>query len=85
MRTLRDDLAQKFPDGTFFFAPANITNQILDFGLPAPIDLQVTGRGKDNYTRDEAWRRRLRRFREQWMYIASAGEYPTLQVDVDRR
>ena len=49
MRLLRDDLRQKFPDGTFFFAPANITNQILDFGLPAPIDLQVIGHGKDNY------------------------------------
>ncbi len=48
MRVLRDDLRQKFPDGTFFFAPANITNQILDFGLPAPIDLQVVGHGKDN-------------------------------------
>ena len=32
---------KKFPDGTFFFTPANITNQILDFGLPAPIDVQV--------------------------------------------
>jgi hypothetical protein len=41
--------AQKFPDGDFFFTPANMTNQILDFGLPAPIDLQVIGRGKDNY------------------------------------
>src|ERR1700749_5260895 len=49
MRILRDDLQKKFPDGTFFFAPANITNQILDFGLPAPIDLQVIGRGKNNY------------------------------------
>ena len=42
MRQLRADLTQKFPDATFFFTPANITNQILDFGLPAPIDLQVS-------------------------------------------
>ena len=28
----------------FFFEPANITNQILNFGLPAPIDVQVVGR-----------------------------------------
>jgi multidrug efflux pump subunit AcrB len=46
---LRADLHQKFPDATFFFTPANITNQILDFGLPAPIDLQLSGRGKNNY------------------------------------
>jgi multidrug efflux pump subunit AcrB len=41
---LRKRLNQKFPDTTFFFQPANITNQILNFGLPAPIDLQVVGR-----------------------------------------
>ncbi len=49
MRELRTDLHAKFPDGIFFFTPANITNQILDFGLPAPIDLQVSGRAKQNY------------------------------------
>ena len=49
MRELRTDLHAKFPDGVFFFTPANITNQILDFGLPAPIDLQVSGRAKQNY------------------------------------
>jgi multidrug efflux pump subunit AcrB len=38
MRQLRADLHAHFPDGAFFFAPANITNQILDFGLPAPIE-----------------------------------------------
>ncbi len=32
---------------TFFFQPANITTQILNFGLPAPIDLQVVGRNAD--------------------------------------
>jgi multidrug efflux pump subunit AcrB len=41
---LRKDLHERFPDTTFFFLPANITTQILNFGLPAPIDLQVVGR-----------------------------------------
>ena len=45
MTVLRQDLAQKFPQETFFFEPADITNQTLNFGLPAPIDVQV--RGKD--------------------------------------
>jgi CzcA family heavy metal efflux pump len=45
MQALRQDLAQKFPQETFFFEPADITNQTLNFGLPAPIDVQV--RGKD--------------------------------------
>ena len=41
---LRKRLNQKFPDVVFFFEAANITNQILNFGLPAPIDVQVLGR-----------------------------------------
>jgi multidrug efflux pump subunit AcrB len=43
-RSLREDLRQKFPGETFFFMAANITNQILNFGIPSPIDIQVLGR-----------------------------------------
>jgi multidrug efflux pump subunit AcrB len=45
MQVLRQDFALKFPQEAFFFEPADITNQTLNFGLPAPIDVQV--RGKD--------------------------------------
>ena len=41
---LRKRLQNRFPDMSFFFQPANITTQILNFGLPAPIDVQVVGR-----------------------------------------
>ncbi len=41
---LRKRLRERFPDTTFFFNPANIITQILNFGLPAPIDVQVVGR-----------------------------------------
>lgn len=44
---LRQRLRRQFPDMTFFFQPANITTQIVNFGLPAPIDLQVVGRDAD--------------------------------------
>jgi CzcA family heavy metal efflux pump len=44
MQVLRQDFAQKFPQETFFFEPADITNQTLNFGLPAPIDVQVRGK-----------------------------------------
>ena len=40
---LRDELPKRFPGCTFYFMPADITSQILDFGLPAPIDVQVVG------------------------------------------
>ncbi len=43
-RQLRGMLHERFPDATEFFQAANITNQILNFGIPAPIDVQVTGR-----------------------------------------
>jgi multidrug efflux pump subunit AcrB len=47
MRILRQDLAEKFPQETFFFEPADITNQTLNFGLPAPIDVQVQGKNAE--------------------------------------
>ncbi|HLN24758.1 MAG TPA: efflux RND transporter permease subunit, partial [Patescibacteria group bacterium] len=44
MRELRLRLPQQFPDAIFYFQPADIMTQILNFGLPAPIDIQVVGR-----------------------------------------
>jgi CzcA family heavy metal efflux pump len=41
---LRLELAKKFPGVTFYFLPADIVSQILNFGLPAPIDVQIVGR-----------------------------------------
>jgi multidrug efflux pump subunit AcrB len=43
LKALRNDLPQRFPELEFFTQPADIVNQILNFGLPAPIDIQVTG------------------------------------------
>jgi multidrug efflux pump subunit AcrB len=40
---LRDALPKQFPGTTFFFQPADIVSQILNFGLPAPIDIQLIG------------------------------------------
>jgi CzcA family heavy metal efflux pump len=41
---LRDKLNKKFPDVTFYFQASDIVNQILNFGLPSPIDIQISGR-----------------------------------------
>jgi multidrug efflux pump subunit AcrB len=43
IRDLRNRLNRQFPGLTFFFQPADIVGQILNFGLPAPIDVQVIG------------------------------------------
>lgn len=45
-RLLRHRLAGAFPNLVFFFQPAEITSQILNFGLPSPIDVQVVGQNK---------------------------------------
>ncbi len=49
IRRLRRELPAKFPSVVFYFQPADIVSQILNFGLPAPVDLQVVGRDKGNY------------------------------------
>ncbi len=85
MRLLREDLPKKFPGGTFFFVPANITNQILDFGLPAPIDIAVTGRGKGNYELTQKIMKRVLTVPGAVdVHIHQQVSYPTLQVNVDR-
>ena len=43
VKALREQLPQQFPGVTFSFLPADIVSQILNFGAPAPIDLQVVG------------------------------------------
>ena len=43
MKEIRRRLPAEFPGVTFFFQPADIVSQILNFGLPAPIDVQITG------------------------------------------
>jgi multidrug efflux pump subunit AcrB len=44
MHDLRLKLAREFPGVMFYYPPADIVSQILNFGLPAPIDIQVMGR-----------------------------------------
>lgn len=43
VRELREQLPREFPDTVFSFPPADIVSQILNFGAPAPIDLQIRG------------------------------------------
>ncbi len=43
MERLRAQLPRQFPRLTFFFQPADIVDQVLNFGQPAPIDVRVSG------------------------------------------
>ncbi len=48
VRTLRERLPRLFPEATFSFPPPDITSQILNFGAPAPLDVQVSGAKSDD-------------------------------------
>ncbi len=88
VETLRRELPKQFPQETFFFQPADIVNQILNFGLPAPIDVQVSGPGR-NADADLAAARLLQ---TKMAAIPGAADVhlqqivdgPTLNVHVDR-
>src|SRR5208282_5694598 len=86
IRKLRHDLNADFPGVSFYFQPADIVSQVLNFGLPSPIDIQVIGRDqeKDYQIAME--------IAEQLRHIAGAVDVhvqqmfdlPKLQVKADR-
>jgi multidrug efflux pump subunit AcrB len=83
---LRKRLRAKFPDMTFFFQPANITNQILNFGLPAPIDLQVVGRNAEaNFKIAQKLADRIAKIPGAAdVHVHQVADQPVLRLDVDR-
>jgi CzcA family heavy metal efflux pump len=86
VREMRERLPREFPGVTFSFPPADIISQILNFGSPAPIDLQIRGNNLDaNYAYAD---RILREVRDVPgvvdARIAQSHANPTFNVDVDR-
>ncbi|MGF6779333.1 efflux RND transporter permease subunit [Paraburkholderia sp. GAS334] len=86
VRLMRERLPREFPGVTFSFPPADIISQILNFGSPAPIDLQIRG---NNLSANYAFANRL--LREVRAVpgvvdarIAQSHSNPTFNVDVDR-
>ncbi|MDB4970178.1 MAG: acriflavin resistance protein [Myxococcales bacterium] len=86
MRTLRKVLADEFPGSSFYFQPADIVSQVLNFGLSAPIDVQIEGA---NLAVTAQVARSLRdKLREipgtADVHVQQVLDYPTLHLDVDR-
>jgi multidrug efflux pump subunit AcrB len=84
--TLRRELPRSFPGIDFAFLPADITSQILNFGSPAPIDIQVSGR---NLAANEAYARKLLQRVRSIPGLADAriqqsSRAPQINVDIDR-
>jgi CzcA family heavy metal efflux pump len=83
---LRRELPQRFTGTSFAFLPADITSQILNFGAPAPIDIQVAGK---NAAANRAYAQELLARIAKIPGIADAriqqpGRSPQLDVNVDR-
>ncbi|RSV44375.1 AcrB/AcrD/AcrF family protein [Sphingomonas sp. ABOLE] len=86
VKALRKALPDAFPGSTFSFLPADIISQILNFGAPAPIDVQVAGPAKKA---NEAYAHLLAEKMNHVAGIADvrvqqANDYPELAFDVDR-
>jgi multidrug efflux pump subunit AcrB len=86
VRRLRQDLPREFPTATFAFLPADMVTQILNFGLPAPIDIQIDG--ADVYRNDDVANHILSEVRRVPgivdARIEQAFDYPKFDIAVDR-
>ena len=84
--TLRRELPARFPQMTFFFQPADIVSQILNFGLPAPIDIQFAGLNRDeNYRMASEISERIRKIQGvEDVHLHQVVNVPKLHVVVDQ-
>ncbi len=86
VRTLRRVLPQEFPGVTFYFLPADMVTQIINFGLPAPIDVQIDGADVAGNRRvAEQMLNELRRVPGLVdLRIQQPFDYPKFDVAIDR-
>jgi CzcA family heavy metal efflux pump len=86
VRELREKLPREFPGTLFYFLPADITTQILNFGLPAPIDIQLQSNDVEASTQQAtSLLQDLRKVPGLVdLRIQQPTDYPTLEVDLDR-
>ncbi len=86
VRTLRERLPREFPGVTFYFLPSDIVTQILNFGLPAPIDIQIEG--NDDHGNRAVASRMMQQLAEVPglvdLRLEQPDDSPVLKVTVDR-
>ncbi|MBV8102635.1 MAG: efflux RND transporter permease subunit [Verrucomicrobia bacterium] len=86
LRELRTQLPRQFPGITFYFLPSDIVTQILNFGLPAPIDVQIEG--NDVVKSQQIAETIMAQMRQVPglvdLRVQQPLDYPTLEVAVDR-
>ena len=86
IRHLRQVLPQRFPGVEFFFQPADIVTQILNFGLPAPIDVQIVGTDMaSSYLIAQEIANKMRHIPGAAdVHVQQLLSAPTLHMDIDR-
>jgi CzcA family heavy metal efflux pump len=86
VRALRKTLPREFPGATFYFLPADMVTQVLNFGLPAPIDIQIDGNDvAGNRQVADKMLEELRRIPGLAdLRIQEQFDYPTYDINVDR-
>jgi CzcA family heavy metal efflux pump len=86
MRHLREVLPRRFPGVEFFFQPADIVTQILNFGLPAPIDVQIVGTDMaSSYLIAQQIANKMRHIPGAAdVHVQQLLSLPTLHLDIDR-
>jgi multidrug efflux pump subunit AcrB len=88
-RKLRIDLPREFPGTQFFFQPSDIVNQILNFGLSAPIDIQVIAKKRTNLPADLALAHKIADQLQQVpgaadVHVQEVYDEPRLNVTMER-
>jgi multidrug efflux pump subunit AcrB len=88
LKTLRDELPKRFPNLEFFSQPSDIVSQILNFGLPAPIDIQISGPLGESDANYQIARQIAREVAvvpgAVDVHVAQTVTAPRLMVDADR-
>jgi CzcA family heavy metal efflux pump len=86
VRHLRELLPRRFPGVEFFFQPADIVSQILNFGLPAPIDVQIVGTDMaSSYLIAQQVANKMRHIPGAAdVHVQQLLSLPTLHMDIDR-
>jgi multidrug efflux pump subunit AcrB len=85
VRILREKLHRDFPDMEFYFSAPDIVSQILNFGIPSPIDIQVTGRDPKGYAIANDIKARVTQIPGAAdVHVHQLVHGPDLRVNVDR-
>jgi len=85
MKDIRRRLPKRFPGLVFFFEPSDMVSQILNFGLPAPIDIQVVGRDRRNYEIAQEIERQVAKIPGAAdVHLHQPLDVPELKIEVDR-